>query len=204
MPTRLLWQPAFSGQWQALSDERLVPPSKKRKGPFGSEYQELQLPHQSQEPPEPSWSQKPGIQKRSRWKEATDNFLRNVPTPSAWRQKQIEVGLKSVEDYKKVIQAFSSYTNVDIERQSTQRALSKFRAFLLLSFYEVLKQSESSARIIDQIKQCIPNASEDQCLRQQRSALWINNLINELAKRGWNIYRATELFFISISTKLLV
>lgn len=202
MQTRLLRQPAFSGQ--ALSEERSVPPAKKRKGRFGSEHQELQLPQPSQEPSEPSWSQSLETPKKPKWKEETDSFLKNVPTPSAWRQKQVEVGLNSVKDYEKIIKAFISYTNVDIKRGPNQTALFKFKAFLLLSFCRALEQSGTSASSIDQIMQCITNASKDQQLRLRRSALWVNSLINELVKRGWNIYRATELFFISMSTKLLL
>ena len=186
MPTQLLRQPAFSG-WV---EQGLAPPAKKRKGPFRSEHEELQLPQPIQELSEPTWYPKLETPKKPRWKETADSFLKNFPTASVWRQKQVEVGLKSAKDYKKIIQVFISHSNVDIEGQSTQGAISRFKAFLLLSLCEASNQSESSARVIDQIKQYNPNISEDQRLRLQRGALWVNRLINELVKRGWNIYRA--------------
>ena len=141
--------------------------------------------------------------KRPRWKQATDSFLRNVPKPSAWRQQQVEAGLKSVEDYEKIIKAFLNFTNADVKRGSNQTPLFKFKAFLLLSFCRVLEQSRTSTSSIDQIVRCIINASENQRLRVLRGAFWVNSLISELTKRGWNIYRATELFFISMSTNFL-
>ncbi|MCJ1248447.1 hypothetical protein MMC30_005665 [Trapelia coarctata] len=182
-------QRAFSGQWQGL-DERLVPCAKKRKWPFGTEHQELPRASQLQEP---LVSQKPEIQKRPRWKQTTDSFLKTIPRPSAWRQKQVEVGLNGVNDYEKVIQAFIGNSNVGNDR----KPISDFKAFLLLSLCEVLTKRGTSPKIVDQMTQSVTNASKDQRLRLRRSALWVNSLINELVKRGWNIYRATELFFIN-------
>jgi hypothetical protein len=220
----------------------MKPAPRKRRTPHGSEHHFTFIAATTTAPPslplQPSPLSQLGqsenlqrpLRKKPRWKQATDLFLRNIPSASAWRGKQIQVGLSGVDEYENVVQAFIG--NGDVEKELSHggllpenevfgrirypllpkscpanselsRASSNFQALLLLSLCVYLNKKGYPAKRTDQIIQLITNAGLDRRLRLLRSADSINDLIAELVDRGWSIYRATELFFISMSMTIL-
>ena len=161
------------------------------------------------------------------WEKAADTFLRNISQPSLWREKQVQAGLRGVKEYEYVVRDFTRHGTVDIEMRPYQldgilkskivgrakayalftksslvtanssKALSNFRALILLSLCKVLEKTNTAPETIDRIAQHVTGSGEDTRIRLRRSAVWINGLISQLVKRGWNIGRATELCFIS-------
>lgn len=202
--------PLFREQWQAL-DQAGNSFTPRPRDEVSKKRRVHQLP--APEPP--------------RWKKVADSFLRSVPRPSEWRKRQVELGLEGVNEYKEVIQSFTKQrdfkltvgahqhhlhsgnelvdrveiyallTKSSLTTATSMRALSNFQAFILLSLCRVLETKGVLPEKIDQITQHITDLPEKERLRLRRSAVWVNMLIVELIKRGWTIYRATELFFIS-------
>ena len=162
-----------------------------------------------------------------RKKEAAEWFLRNAPKATEWHKRQIELKLSTTEQYEEVIRALTNRTNVIVRTEpfekagvpedelidlaerfalltkaslanaKLQRSFATFQALILLSYCQVLRKRGVSYERIDPIIQHIVG----QEIRRKRlldSALWINGIINELVGYGWTIYRATELFFISM------
>lgn len=147
-----------------------------------------------------------------------------------WRTKQIEVGLISVKEYENIIRSFTGHGDIDIKKELSQgelhsedklvnkairyalltrsslenanllKASSNFQAFILLSLCAVLEYKGYAAETIDRIIQYATGFSEHERLRQLRGAIWVNSLIAGLVEHGWTIYRATELFLISMSS----
>jgi hypothetical protein len=221
----------------------MKPAPRKRPTPRGSEHHSTFIAATTTAPPslplQPSPLSPPGqsenlqrpLRKKPRWKQATDLFLRNIPSASAWRGKQIQVGLSGVDEYKNVVQAFIGNGDVEKElshggllpenevfgrairypslpkscpaKSELSRASSNFQALVLLSLCVYLDKKGIPAKTTDPIIQLITNAGVDRRLRLLRSADDINDLIAELVDRGWSIYRATELFFISMSMTIL-
>jgi len=161
------------------------------------------------------------------WKQVSDAFLRNIPKASVWREKQMQAGLYGAKEYEHVVRTFTGHSSVDVERKlfrgdrhlktnlvnraetyalltrsslekaHISKASSHFQALVFLSLCAVLERKNTDPEIIDSIARHINESGLDTRWRLRRSAVWINGLINQLIKRGWNIARATELFFIS-------
>ena len=182
--------------------------------------------------------------KGQRGKRQKDLFLQGVPVPSKWRNRQIELGLCTVEQYKKVIQIFvgrpranvkelcerdlcsenelvaiamklvdSSFdegapsiasTDPLFENKALLKVFSYFQALLLLSFCTVLQTRGIPDETIDRITKQFAAFREKDRRRLRIHAVKINGLINKLVRCGWSIYQATELFFISMFSKLLL
>ena len=84
-----------------------------------------------------------------------------------------------------------------LARADVSKAWSSFQALVVLSLCQVLERKSVATDTIDEIARHITESRVGTRLRLRRSAVWINGFITELIKRGWNIGRATELFFIS-------
>ena len=172
-----------------------------------------------------------GPQKRPHRNEAADWFLRNVPKATEWRKRQTELELNTLEQYEEVIRAFTDRSNVIVKGEphqgngnsknelvdlaerfalltrdsltnaKLQRSFAKFQALILLSYCEVLRKRDVPYDTIDRIIQHIAGRERDR-RRLLDSALWINGVVVDLVSHGWTIYRATELFFIGVLSKL--
>ena len=148
-----------------------------------------------------------------------------------WRKKQTELELNTVEQYEQAIQAFTARTNIIVEREpyrgdgrsehelvdlaerfalltrdsltnaKIQRSFATFQALILLSYCQVLRKRGVSYETVDRIMQHVAGREYDR-RRLLESALWINGLIIALVSSGWTIYRATELFFLGLFSKL--
>lgn len=170
--------------------------------------------------------------RRLRKNAAADWFLKNAPTAMGWRKRQTELELNTVEQYEQVIRAFIDRPNITVDRESyqrdghsehelidlaerfalltrdsftnakLQRSFASFQVLILLSYCEVLRKRGIPYETIDPI---IKHVAGRECNRRRllKSAPWINGLIVELVSHGWPIYRATELFFIGMFSKLL-
>lgn len=178
-----------------------------------------------------SGPQEPNSQpKRLRAEAALSWFLRNAPKAAEWRKRQVELGLKTVEQYEGVIRAFGNRANIKTEASqgdghsqnelvnvaerlalltrdslanaNLQRSFALFQALILLSYCEVLRRKDVPYETVDGIIRHIAEKESDR-KKLLASALWINDIINKLVSNGWTIYRATELFFISMFSKLL-
>jgi hypothetical protein len=87
----------------------------------------------------------------------------------------------------------SSLENVDL-----QRSFAYFHVLILLSYCELLRQKGVSDEAIDGLIQTVTEIRERDRKALLDAILWIHQLIVELVHRGWTLYRATELFFISV------
>jgi len=188
------------------------PGSKKRKSP-------------GQEPlPEP-----PPKKKKDK---ARDAFLRNLPKAVEWHKRQIEI-VENDEQYERIICSLTSHSRVHIKEEpdqknpesedelvtigvnlalltdsslkneKLQKSFSFFQLLVFFSYCAFLRNRGISREIIDRITQNVTSFREKDRRRLISRALWINSIISKLVKNGWSIYRATELFFISIFSKLL-
>ena len=174
---------------------------------------------------------RPQPRQKPRKNKAVDWFLRNAPKATEWRKRQTELDLNTVEQYQEVIRAFTDHTNVIVKRKpylrdgyskhvlvdlaerfallirdsltnaKLQRSFATFQALILLSFCEVLRKRGIPYQIVDQIITHITSQEYDR-RKLLNSALWINSVIVDLIGHGWTIYRATELFFIGVFSKL--
>ena len=162
----------------------------------------------------------------------SESFLNNIPETSVWRKLQMQAGLYDVMEYKRAVRHLIGRSGTNVEKgfrednrhpetdivarartyalltkstlagTTASKALSRFQALILLSLCAVLEKKGVAADTIDQIAQYVTDSGMDTRLRLRRSALWINSLIVELTKRGWDICRATELFFISCINRI--
>ena len=172
-----------------------------------------------------------GIQKRPRKDEAVEWFLRNTPKATEWRKRQNELKLDTVERYEQAVRAFTSCINFKVEREPyhgdrrpenelvdlaeklalltsdslanarLQKSFATFQALILLSYCEVLRKRGIPYTTLDRIVQKIARRESDR-KRLLGSVPWIHGIIVNLANHGWTVYRATELFFISIRPKI--
>lgn len=154
-------------------------------------------------------------------------FLQKAPKASEWRTRQIELDLKTVEQYESVIRAFGNVA--DIRREASyedansedelvhlaerlalltkrslanaelQRSFALFQALILLSYCQVLNKRHVPFHEIDRVIGHIATNEKDR-KKILSGASWINDIINKLVDNGWTIYRATELFFMSASS----
>ena len=158
-------------------------------------------------------------------------FLRNIPKATEWRKRQTELKLYTVEQYEQTIRAFTDRTNIIVEREpyrgdglsehefvalaesfalltsnsltnaKLQRSFATFQALILLSYCQVLRKRGVSYETVDRIIENVTGREYDR-RRLLDSAVWINGVIVKLVSLGWTIYRATELFFIGVFSKL--
>ena len=161
-----------------------------------------------------------------------DSFLNGVPVPAKWRERQIKLGLDTVEQYEKAIQVFIGRIRANVIRQPCQKnahskdkladcshdskglsvahnetllkALSNFQVLLVSSCCAVLQTGDISYETLDLILQRCTSMEKRDRRRLGTHAVTINRLINKLMIRGWSIYQATELFLISMFSKLLL
>lgn len=168
------------------------------------------------------------LQQTPRRNKAADSFLRNAPKATEWRKRQTGLGLNTVEQYEQAIRAFTK-VNREVNREpyqrdgysehellaerfagqtqdslmnANQKSFSTFQLLILLSYCGVLRSRGCPYETVDQIIQNIGDREYDR-RRLLKSARWINRLIVALVSHGWTIYRATELFFIGVLSKLL-
>jgi hypothetical protein len=190
-----------------------------------------QLPSQSSNTSRGKNPKRAGV-KGPRKNEAADWFLRNAPKATGWRKRQTELELNTVEQYEEVIRAFTARTNIIPKREpyqgdghsenelvnlaerfalltkdslrnaKLQRSFATFQALILLSYCEVLRKRGVPYETVDQIIQHIAGREFDR-RRLLDSAPWVNGVIVNLVSHGWTIYRATELFFLGVFSKLL-
>ena len=205
-------------------------PSKKRKTLHGSGPQEVSQPSHSLQQSEQQLPSQSSGAKRQQKEAAAKWFLKNAPKAIEWRKRQAELDLNTVEQYEQIIRAFTDRTNITTERKlchgdghsddqlidlanrfalltkssfsnaNLQRSFASFQVLILLSYCEVLRKRGVSYEAIDPIIQHVAGRELSR-RRLLDSAPWINGLIFELVSHGWTIYRATELFFISMSSK---
>jgi hypothetical protein len=136
----------------------------------------------------------------------TDSFLNGVPTPAQWRNRQIELGLYTIEQYEEAVQVFVSriQTNVAIamnladflrnnkglsivlamDNKQLLKALLHFQTLLLSSFCTVLETRKILYETLDLIMQRCTTIGEYDRRRLRIYAVKINRLINELMKCG--------------------
>ena len=215
--------PYFGEQLQGLSGGRPSSvPTKKRKTLHISGPQDVSSNSSQGEIP------KRARAKRPRKNAAADWFLENAPKATEWRKRQTELGLNTAEQYEQVIRAFTDRTNVLVEREPCQedehqiidsakrfplftrdfltnakleKSFASFQVLILLSYCEVLRKRSVPQETLESIVQHISPREVDR-RSLLKSALWVNGVIVALASHGWTIYRATELFFISVFSKL--
>ncbi|KAF2191261.1 hypothetical protein K469DRAFT_367754 [Zopfia rhizophila CBS 207.26] len=168
-----------------------------------------------------------GPVKKSREAQAADRFIQNAPKTSKWRERQTELGLRTAQEYEEVIQGLTRRSHVGLKgephkerRQSDnelvavgkglarltrsslananlQRSFAYFQALILLSYCEFLRRKDFPYEKIDQLIQIITDIRERDRKMLLDSIPWINGLIAHLARNGWTVHRATELFFIN-------
>ncbi|KAF2744351.1 hypothetical protein M011DRAFT_171443 [Sporormia fimetaria CBS 119925] len=155
---------------------------------------------------------------------ALRRFLGKVPIRTGWRERQARLGLNTVQEYEDVVKGFCSrayimehwnepggsgsglialgkhlanLTKASLENANLLRSFAYFQVLILLSYCEFLRQKGVSEHTIDELIQPV-RARE----RDRRTLLdtipRIHRLIVDLVRRGWTLYRATELFFISM------
>ena len=168
--------------------------------------------------------------KKPRTTLAYDRFIRNTPQ-GRWRERQLELGLNTVEKYERVIWDFPRHAHVVCKREynkepgesdsklivmgkklailtrssldnvDLQRSFAYFQVLILLSYCEFLRQKGVSDQVIDELIQTITDTRERNRKMLLDTIPWIHRLVVELVKKGWTLYRATELFFISMLWK---
>ncbi|MCJ1456662.1 hypothetical protein MMC28_007024 [Mycoblastus sanguinarius] len=171
------------------------------------------------------------LYQKPRRNEAADWFLHNAPKATEWRKRQMVLGLNTVEQYEQAIRAFTDRANIIVERNQRQgdghpehelvdlaerfalliedsltnaklqKSFATFQALILLSYCGILRKRGVPQDTLDPIIQHIGGRECDR-RRLLDSALWINGVIVSLVSHGWTIYRATELFFIGVFSKL--
>lgn len=167
-------------------------------------------------------------QKKSRKILALDRFVQNAPQGNGWRARQSKLGLNTAEEYEDVIRRFSrsacvaskkeyfkelgdlsdelitvgerlaTLTKSSLENSHLQRSFAYFQVLILLSYCEILRQKGISGKAIDGLIQTITQMRENDRKSLLDTVPWIHQLIVELVRRGWTLYRATELFFLSM------
>ena len=224
-----MWQhcqrcPSFTRQWQALRHSWIVIPCTLSSDGSVSKREKKRRP--------PGRGLSQTSNKRRKIKdEARDSFLRNLPSASKWRERQIELGLHNVDEYEKVIRSLTSRSTVDVKQEpgredsdelvaigknlalltdaslrnkDLQKLFAYFQCFLLLSYCGALEKRGVSEEEIDRITQCVTSFREMDRRRLRTRAVKVNCIINDLVKGGRAIYQATEVFFISTFPRSIV
>lgn len=92
-------------------------------------------------------------------------------------------------------------TKASLNNLHLQRSFAYFQVLLLLSYCEFLLQKGISVDVVDELVQTITDLRERDRRELLKSIPWIHKLINALVRRGWTVFRATELFFLSMLWK---
>jgi hypothetical protein len=109
----------------------------------------------------------------------------------------------SLNELVNLAKSFALLTRASLNNVKLQKSVAQFQALVLLSYCVVLREMDVPHETIDGIIRYIHD-SERERKSLLKGALWINRLINNLADNsGWTIYRATELFFLGMLSKLL-
>lgn len=87
-------------------------------------------------------------------------------------------------------------TQSSIKSKDLQEAVSSFQLLLILSYCLFLKRNDTADGDIDRILQQVTSVRESDRRTLLKRASQVNHLINRLITNGWDIYRATELFFL--------
>ena len=166
-----------------------------------------------------------GSRKKSRKQTVVLWFVKQIPQPNSWRQRQLDLNLVEADDYVQLIRtlsldeisdevatkavtcrqksvldfadAYSQRTAFSLRQAELQRCCANFQALVFLSYCQILAASGVESEVVDTFVQRITNLRENERRRLLQSASWVNEQIVELAKAGWDICRATELFFLS-------
>jgi hypothetical protein len=92
----------------------------------------------------------------------------------------------------------ASLTKSSLRNEGLQRSFAYFQALILLSYCEFLRQKGVPYEIIDELIRTVADIRESDRKSLLNTIKWINNtFIVDLVRKGWTIYRATELLFIS-------
>jgi hypothetical protein len=140
---------------------------------------------------------------RSPRTEAFSRFVQNAPEGNRWRERQLELGLNTVEKYEHVIQGFSRrayvvskrecckelgqsdgelivvgknlalLTKSSLENVDLQRSFAYFHVLILLSYYELLRQKGVSNEAIDELIQTVTEIRERNWKALLDTVLWI-------------------------------
>jgi hypothetical protein len=95
-------------------------------------------------------------------------------------------------------QSLASLTSSSLKNAALQKSFAYFQVLIFLSYCEFLRQKKVSYEVIDKLIQTITNIRERDRKALLDSIVWIHHLVVELVRTGWSLYRATELFFISM------
>ena len=107
---------------------------------------------------------------------------------------------KAEDELVNLAERFALLTRDSLANANLQRSFALSQTLLLLSYCEVLRKRDVPYETIDGIIEHIASEESDR-KKLLESALWVNDIINQLVSSGWTIYRATELFFIGIFSK---
>lgn len=158
----------FDGSLEDLPDGRVVLVPSRRPGPIPLKRKS------SMGPPKKALHKRlPPVEAALSW------FLRHTPKAPDWRARQIELGLKTVEQYEGVIRAFGNVADIGIEASygdakskdelvnlaerlalltkrslanaKLQRSFAYFQVLILLSCCQVLQKQHVPFREIDRI-----------------------------------------------------
>ena len=165
-------------------------------------------------------------ERRKKKQRVTNEFLQNIPKVSQWHGRQINI-VREARNYETIIQSFTKHSKVNtlekpsqeypesendlvvieiklavladesLQNEALQKPFSYFQALLFLSYCGLLKKRGVPYEKVDRITQHVSYFREMNRRRLRSQALKVNRLIHKLVEGGWNIYRATELFFIS-------
>lgn len=116
------------------------------------------------------------------------------------RREPYQRGEHSKHELVDLAERFALLTKASLTNAKHQRSFAIFQALVLLSYCEVLRKRDVSYETVDRVIEHV--AGECNCQRLLSGARWINGVIVDLVNHGWMIYRATELFFISMSLEL--
>jgi hypothetical protein len=198
-----------------------LPSEPPRSGTEPSDTPQQESPEQS--PPHRNTAKKP------RRAQAVSRIIKNIPEGAEWRKRQKKLELITPQQYENVIRGLTSrsvggsnwefregladdnelvavgkrlasLTKSSIANTCLQKSCAFFQALILLSYCEFLKQKGVVEQVVDELVRTITDTRG----RDRKSLLstvkWINNtLIVKMIRKGWTIYRATELLFISIT-----
>ena len=149
-------------------------------------------------------------------------ILKRLPEAGGWKRWQLRF-LDGQNHYKDVVKSFTAgidsrtkacnrlkssnnliaigeelarLTQSSIKSKDLQEAVSSFQLLLILSYCLFLKRNDTTDGDIDRILQQVTSVRESDRRTLLKRASQVNHLIGKLIAYGWDIYRATELFFL--------
>jgi hypothetical protein len=161
----------------------------------------------------------------SQSQEAT-RFLRNIPSPETWCQRQSEI-VHTPQNYQSALASlftrdhttetthrtqypnspidigkqFATLTNSSLNNQRLQKSFAYFQAFVLLVYCAILEKTGTPTSEVDSILAVIAVFGSRRLKSLREAALNAYGVIERLVKVGWPESRATELFFLSKSVR---